>query len=291
MKSMTGFGKCEIAADGRKIRVEMKSVNHRYLDINIRMPRFLLFLEDDVRKYLKSVISRGRIDVFVNYSSEREDSKTVSVDMAVINGYLNAAQRIEQELGIVNNIQSADLLKLPDAVTFEESDTDEDALRTLLISAVKNAAAELILAREAEGIQLISDVRERLSVVSVLAEDIARKEDLVLEEYRVKLEQRITTLLETVPVDETRLAQEVAIYADKCNVTEEVVRIKSHVNQFLDAVTSGLPQGRNLDFIVQELNREFNTIGSKSGDAGITKMVIAGKVEIEKVREQIQNLE
>jgi uncharacterized protein (TIGR00255 family) len=134
-------------------------------------------------------------------------------------------------------------------------------LRTLLISAVKNAAAELILAREAEGIQLISDVRERLSVVSVLAEDIAQKEDLVLEEYRVKLEQRITTLLETVPVDETRLAQEVAIYADKCNVTEEVVRIKSHVNQFLDAVTSGLPQGRNLDFIVQELNREFNTIG------------------------------
>lgn len=291
MKSMTGFGKSELTAEGRKIRVEIKSVNHRYLDINIRMPRFLLFLEDDVRKFLKNVLSRGRVDVFVNYSSEREDAKSVSVDMSVLHGYLSAAERVEKELGVVNDLTAADLLRLPDAVSFEENETDEDTLRSLLLQTVQNAAKELLAAREAEGAQLLLDVNERLDTILGLSEEIAKKEDGVLEEYRVKLKQRIESLLESVPLDETRLAQEIAIYADKCNVTEEVVRVKSHVEQFLSAATSGLPQGRNLDFIVQELNREFNTIGSKSGDAGITKMVIAGKVEIEKIREQIQNLE
>jgi uncharacterized protein (TIGR00255 family) len=291
MKSMTGFGKSELSSEGRKIRVEVKSVNHRYLDVNIRMPRFLLFLEDDVRRYLKTVINRGRIDVFVNFSSEREDAKTVAVDMSVINGYLNAARRVEAELGVENDLKSADLLRLPDAVTFEENEADENALRSLLIEAVQTAAAQLISAREAEGAQLLADVNGRLKDILRFSEEIAQKEDIVLEEYRIKLKQRIESLMESVPVDETRLAQEIAIYADKCNVTEEIVRIKSHVDQFTCAVESGLPQGRNLDFIVQELNREFNTIGSKSGDAVITKMVIAGKVEIEKIREQIQNLE
>ncbi len=291
MKSMTGFGKSEISSEGRKIRVEIKSVNHRYLDVNVRMPRFLLFLEDDIRKTLKAVLSRGRIDVFVNFTSEREDAKTVAVDISVIHGYLNAAARIKAELGVENDIKSSDLLRLPDAVAFEENEADEDALRSLLIDAVRGAAAELIAAREAEGMQLVADVNGRLKDILRLSEQIAQKEEIVLEEYRLKLKQRIESLMESVPVDETRLAQEIAIYADKCNVTEEVVRIKSHVEQFAAAAKSGLPQGRNLDFIVQELNREFNTIGSKSGDAEITKMVIAGKVEIEKIREQIQNLE
>ena len=164
-------------------------------------------------------------------------------------------------------------------------------MRSLLLTAVGQAAAELVSAREAEGAQLLADVNVRLADILEISQEIAQKEDMVLEEYRAKLKQRIESLMESVPLDETRLAQEVAIYADKCNVTEEVVRIKSHVDQFFSAVGTGLPQGRNLDFIVQELNREFNTIGSKSGDAGITKMVIAGKVEIEKIREQIQNLE
>ena len=291
MKSMTGFGKSEITMNGRKIRVEIKSVNHRYLDINIRMPRFLLFLEDEVRKHLKKTLSRGRVDVFVNYSSEREDAKKVSLDLSVVRGYLDAAKQIDRELNIKNDLQSADLLRLPDAVSFEENETDEDALRALLLEAVQTAAAELVSAREAEGAQLLADVNSRLADILKISKEIALKEDTVLEEYRGKLKQRIESLMESVPLDETRLAQEVAIYADKCNVTEEVVRIQSHIDQFLDAVGTGLPQGRNLDFIVQELNREFNTIGSKSGDAGITKMVIAGKVEIEKIREQIQNLE
>ena len=291
MKSMTGFGKSEITKDGRKIRVEIKSVNHRFLDINIRMPRFLLFLEDEIRKYLKSVLSRGRVDVFVNYSSERSDAKNVVVDMPMIHGYYEAAAEIEKTLGVQNNLNAAELLRLPDAVTFEENDTDVDALKELLLATVGAAAEELLAAREAEGAELLMDVNQRLAQILLLADEIAKKEDVVLEEYRTKLKDRIADLLDGAVVDETRIAQEVAIFADRCNITEEVVRVRSHVEQFSTAVSSGLPQGRNLDFIVQELNREFNTIGSKSSDAGITKMVIGGKVEIEKIREQIQNLE
>lgn len=291
MKSMTGFGKSEIAKDGRKIRVEIKSVNHRFLDINIRMPRFLLFLEDEIRKYLKTVLARGRVDVFVNYSSERADAKKIAVDMPMIHGYYEAAAEIEKSLGVQNNLNAAELLKLPDAVAFEENDADVEALKALLMLTVSTAAEELLAARESEGAELLEDVSQRLKQILQFADEIAKKEDVVLEEYRLKLKERVADLLEGVAVDENRLAQEVAIFADRCNITEEVVRIRSHVEQFSDAVSSGLPQGRNLDFIVQELNREFNTIGSKSSDAGITKMVIGGKVEIEKIREQIQNLE
>jgi uncharacterized protein (TIGR00255 family) len=291
MKSMTGFGKSEITKDGRKIRVEIKSVNHRFLDINIRMPRFLLFLEDEIRKYLKTVLARGRVDVFVNYSSELSDAKKVVVDMPMIHGYYSAAAEIEKTLGVQNNLNAAELLKLPDAVTFEENDADVEIIKELLLSTVRAAAEELLAAREAEGAELLVDVNQRLKQILQLADDIAKKEEVVLEEYRVKLKERISDLLDGAQADENRLAQEVAIFADRCNITEEVVRIRSHVEQFSVAAGSGLPQGRNLDFIVQELNREFNTIGSKSSDAGITKMVINGKVEIEKIREQIQNLE
>jgi uncharacterized protein (TIGR00255 family) len=291
MKSMTGFGKSEITEEGRKIRVEVKSVNHRFLDINIRMPRFLLFLEDDIRKYLKSVLSRGHVDVFVNYSSERDDAKKILVDMPIIHGYWQAAQEIEKALCVPNSLQTSDLLRLPDAVTFEENETDVDAVKSLLLKTVGAAATELIAARDAEGRELMSDIENRLALILQTASEIEGKEDNVLVDYRQKLTDRIAELLENVPVDETRIAQEVALYADKCNITEEVVRIRSHVEQFTQSVATGLPQGRNLDFIVQELNREFNTIGSKSSDSGITKLVIAGKVEIEKIREQIQNLE
>ncbi|MEI6101549.1 MAG: YicC/YloC family endoribonuclease, partial [Eubacteriales bacterium] len=196
MKSMTGFGKSEIAVDGRKIRVEIKSVNHRFLDINVRMPRFLLFLEDDIRKYLKTVLSRGRVDVFVNYSSEREDSKKIVVDMAMIHGYFHAAQEIEKSLGINNNVQTAELLRLPDAVTFEENDSDETAMKELLLKTVETAAGELIAAREAEGRELVADIVDRLALILKTANEIEGKEDIVLAEYRQKLTDRIAELLD-----------------------------------------------------------------------------------------------
>ena len=291
MKSMTGFGKNEITIDGRRLRVEIKSVNQRFLDINIRLPRFLMFLEEEIRKYIKSRISRGRVDVFLNYYSEREDSKKVNVDLGLISAYYKAAQEIEKSLGIEGSVTVSELMRLPDAVTFEENDGDEEAFKQLVLKTLEGAVDELIAAREEEGEKLMKDIRMRLETILSYAQKVEAKEDVVVKEYRDKLKERLSVLLEGADVDEARLAQEVAIFADKCNITEEVVRIKSHVKHFEEAEKSDKPQGRNLDFIVQELNREFNTIGSKSSDAEITGIVIAGKGEIEKIREQIQNIE
>lgn len=291
MKSMTGFGKNEITIDGRRLRVEIKSVNQRFLDINIRLPRFLMFLEEEIRKYIKSRISRGRVDVFLNYYSEREDSKKVNVDLGLISAYYKAAQEIEKSLGIEGSVTISELMRLPDAVTFEENDGDEEAFKQLVLKTLEGAVDELIAAREEEGEKLMKDIRMRLETILSYAQKVEVKEDVVVKEYRDKLKERLAVLLEGADVDEARLAQEVAIFADKCNITEEIVRIKSHVKHFEEAEKSDKPQGRNLDFIVQELNREFNTIGSKSSDAEITGIVIAGKGEIEKIREQIQNIE
>ncbi len=291
MKSMTGFGKSEIAIDGRKLRVEIKTVNHRFLDISIREPRFMMFLEDEVRKYLKQQLSRGRVDVFMYYSSERDDAKKVLVDMPLITAYIAAAKEITSTCGVQNDLTVSQLMRLPDAVTYEDENSDEAALRTLLYTNLDAALAELKESRNREGLQLKKDMIQRLDTILEFVDEIAMKEDVVVKEYKIKLKDRLTEILDGAEVDEQRLAQEVAFYADRCNITEELVRIKSHVKQFKAAAEENAPQGRNMDFIVQELNREFNTIGSKTQDQEILKKVIAGKGEIEKIREQIQNIE
>ena len=291
MNSMTGFGKAELTIDGRRMRVEIKSVNQRFLDINVRMPRFLMFLEEAVRKQIQQSLARGRVEVFINYASERDDAKKVTVNQGMIRSYYEAAQAISSELSIPGDIGVIDLMRLPDAVTIEEREQDDSALAELTQKTLAAALEELLSARRKEGENLMSDITARLSDILEFSKQIAQKEQTVVAEYRDKLTERISVLLSNQPVDEARIAQEVAIFADKCNITEEVVRIQSHVAQFLDADNQSGPQGRNLDFIVQELNREFNTIGSKSGDVEITNLVIRGKAEIEKIREQIQNIE
>jgi len=291
LKSMTGFGKSEIAIDGRKLRVEIKTVNHRFLDISIREPRFLMFLEDDVRKYIKKHLSRGRVDVFIYYSSERTDAKNVVVDMPLVNAYLKAAEDLSAHAGLENDLTVTSLMRLPDAVNYEDENADEEALRALLYTNLDAALDELKKAREKEGEQLKDDIAGRLDTILSYVEQIEAKEDIVVLEYKAKLKDRIQELLDGAEVDEQRLAQEVAFYADRCNITEEVVRLKSHVKQFKAATAEDAPQGRNMDFIVQEMNREFNTIGSKTQDSEILKQVIAGKGEVEKIREQIQNIE
>lgn len=291
MKSMTGFGKSEIAIDGRKLRVEIKTVNHRFLDISIREPRFLMFLEDDVRRHIKKHLSRGRVDVFIYYSSERTDAKTVIVDMPLIKAYLKAAEELGECAGIQNDLTVTSLMRLPDAVVYEDENADEDALRTLLYTNLDAALEELKKAREKEGEQLKNDIIQRLDTILSYVGQIEGKEDIVVQEYKAKLKERIEELLDGAEVDEQRLAQEVAFYADRCNITEEAVRLRSHVKQFKASTAENAPQGRNMDFIVQEMNREFNTIGSKTQDNEILKQVIAGKGEVEKIREQIQNIE
>ncbi len=291
MKSMTGFGKSEIAIDGRKMRVEIKTVNHRFLDINIREPRFMMFLEEDVRKFLKQSLNRGRVEVFINYSSERADAKKVIADMSLLNAYLNAAKEICEQTGVTDDLTVSQLMRLPDAVTYEDENSDQDALRELLFANLKAAIRELSVAREKEGAQLKKDIYTRLDMILSYVEAISGKEHIIVEEYKKKLHDRIADILDGAEVDEQKLAQEVAFYADRCNITEELVRLRSHVKQMKASGEETTPQGRNMDFIVQELNREFNTIGSKTQDGEILKMVIAGKGEVEKIREQIQNIE
>jgi len=291
LKSMTGFGKSEIAIDGRRMRVEIKTVNHRFLDINIRQPRFMMFLEEDARKFLKQSLSRGRVEVFINYSSERLDAKKVIADMPLLHAYLNAAREICAKTGVADDLTVSQLMRLPDAVTYEDENSDQDALRELLFTNLEAALRELSAAREKEGAQLKKDIDARLDMILSYVETIAGKEHVIVEEYKKKLQDRIEDILDGAEVDEQKLAQEVAFYADRCNITEELVRLKSHVKQMKASGEETTPQGRNMDFIVQELNREFNTIGSKTQDGEILKMVIAGKGEVEKIREQIQNIE
>lgn len=291
MNSMTGFGKSEIAIDGRKMRIEMKTVNHRFLDISIRAPRFLAFLEETVRKFIKENLARGRVDVFINYSSEREDSKKVIVDMPLVHSYVKAAKEIVAETGVEDNLSISHIMRLPDAITFEEETSDEDALRTLLVENLSHAMEELKRARSKEGQQLQKDMLMRLDLLCELALKIDGRACNVVGEYKKKLDDRIKELTDNIGVDEQRLSQEVALYADRCNITEELVRVDSHIQQFKNAAKSSNPQGRNMDFIVQELNREFNTIGSKAQNTDILNDVIAAKSEVEKIREQIQNIE
>lgn len=291
LKSMTGFGKSEITIDGRKLRVEIKTVNHRFLDVSIREPRFLMFLEDEVRKYLKKHLNRGRVDVFIHYSSERTDAKNVIVDMPLVTAYVDAAKEISSNFGVENDLTVTTLMRLPDAVNYQDENADEDALRNLLYTNLDAALEELKKAREKEGQQLKEDIIQRLNTILASVGSIASKEDIVVYEYKLKLKERLKELLDGAEVDEQRLAQEVAFYADRCNITEELVRLRSHVEQFKAATEEEGSQGRNMDFIVQEMNREFNTIGSKTQDNEILKQVIAGKGEVEKIREQIQNIE
>ena len=292
MLSMTGFGKTEIEREGRRVRVEIKTVNNRFLDVNIRLPRSIMYLEDSVRKQLAEKINRGHVDVFINYYCDRDDAKKVLLNTGIVNSYYKAAEEASNLLGIENDISVVDILRLPDVVSFEDNDDDGQAIESVLRDAVAGALDELIRARMTEGDKLASDIIKRIDLVAELCENIAEKEDTVVSDFKLKLEERLSQILEPDNmVDDVRLAQEVAFFADKCNITEEIVRIKSHASQFKDAVNSDGPQGRNLDFIVQELNREFNTIGSKSNEVSILNNVIKAKGEIEKIREQIQNIE
>jgi uncharacterized protein (TIGR00255 family) len=288
---MTGFGKSELMHDGRKISVEVKSVNNRFLDINIRQPRFMLSYEEAVRKFIKQRLARGRVDVFINYSSEREDSKEVNVDMALVSAYLKAGRKIAAATGIEDDLTVSQMVRLPDVISYEEKEDDSRAIEELLLDTIGKALDELKAARNREGELLKKDISKRLDMLFGFADQINAKEKVVVEEYRQKLRERLNELLQNVAPDDQRIAQEVAIYADKANITEEVVRIKSHIKQFLRLADETTAQGRNMDFIVQELNREFNTIGSKSQDTGIINAVLAAKGEVEKIREQIQNIE
>ena len=291
MNSMTGFGRAEEEFGGQKINVEIKSVNHRFLDVNIRMPRFMLFLEEEVRKLIKANLVRGRVDVFINYAATGESDKAVRVDIPLVKAYMEAVGKIEAECGIENDIKMSNIVRIPDVVVFDEAEKDEGELKALLMRVLQSAVDELKAARAKEGEQISGDIFMRLGLLSETVAKIEEKEPLVVEEYREKLKARLKEALEDSEIDEARFNSEIVYFADKCSITEEIVRLKSHIKNCGEALSGEAAGGRNMDFIIQEMNRELNTIGSKAQDIEITNSVLFGKGEVEKIREQVQNIE
>lgn len=290
MKSMTGYGRCHIEEDGREMTVEVKSVNHRFLDISYRLSRTLSFLDDAVRKGVSARLARGHVDVFVSYENHRQDAKTVRVDTALAAAYRQALGALAAAVNGEPDIPLADYARLPDVLTVQEKEEDQEAVRALFGRALCGALDGLILMREQEGERMCADILEKTGNIERLRDQIAKRAPLVVCEYRDKLTQRIAALTEG-EIDEARLMTEVALFADRAAIDEELVRLKSHAQAIRETAALSEPVGRKLDFLVQELNREINTIGSKASDTAIAQAVVAAKGEIEKLREQVQNVE
>lgn len=290
MKSMTGYGRCHIEEDGREMTVEVKSVNHRFLDISYRLSRTLSFLDDAVRKGVSARLARGHVDVFVSYANHRQDAKEVRVDTALAMAYRQALIELAAAVGKEPEIPLADYTRLPDVLTVQEKEEDQQAVRALFERALEGALDGLIGMREQEGERMCEDILEKIGNIERLRDGIAERAPLVVREYRDKLQQRIAALTEG-EIDEARLMTEVAIFADRAAIDEELVRLKSHAAAIRETAALAEPVGRKLDFLVQELNREVNTIGSKASDTAIAQAVVSAKGEIEKLREQVQNVE
>jgi uncharacterized protein (TIGR00255 family) len=288
---MTGYGKGSASADGREMTVELKSVNHRYLDVGMRLPRHLSFLEDPIRSALTARLSRGHVDIFVNYRNLRSDARSVVIDVPLLSAFVAAARAANESLALRDDLSLTAALRLPDVSEVRETDEDTDAVVSLLQSAANGAIDALLVMREQEGERLRAYLEACTDTVETLTGQISVRSPVVVEEYRAKLDERIAFLLGSVDVDRARLATEVALFADKASIDEEISRLHSHTAQMRSLLADAEPVGRKLDFVVQEMNREFNTIGSKANDGELTRLVLAGKAEIEKIREQVQNIE
>jgi uncharacterized protein (TIGR00255 family) len=288
---MTGFGRCTVQRDGRKITVELKSVNHRNLDLAIRLYRTVSFLEEGIRAALSARLVRGHIDVYLNYINERDDHKQVTADIPLARAYAAAIRELSATLGARGGLKVDTLAGLPDVLRVTEADEDEEALRALAAEALEGALTELIEMRRREGERLREDLTERLDLMERLAAQAAQRAPDVVTDYRDRLKARIAELLASAQVDEPRLATEVALFADKASIDEELVRLMSHIGQARALLDACEPVGRKLDFLVQELNREVNTLCAKANDIDIINIGLSLKNEIEKIREQVQNIE
>jgi len=290
---MTGYGRGKSQAEGREFLVEIKTVNHRYCDIYIKVPRQISFLEDKVREVIGKSISRGKVDVFITYDDFSEDSKNILIDEGLAKTYIKSVEYLRDKFGLKDDISVSLIAKFPDILKVEKSEQDEDKIWSLLYEALSHALDALINMRQIEGEGLKNDLLERADAIEKVVQEISIRAPEVVKEYKCKLENRLKEILEQQVIDENRLAMEVAVFADRCNIDEELVRLGSHINQLRQTLNSDsdLPVGRKLDFLIQEMNREINTIGSKANDLIITQNVVEIKSELEKIREQIQNIE
>lgn len=292
IRSMTGFGRGEAGDDVRLFVVEMKSVNHRYNDIVVRMPKRLSYFEEKVKDLVKNEIKRGRVELYISLENIGEGDTDIALNLPLAQKYLTCLKEIQEKLQIVDDISVSLLAKFPDVIKVETAEEDEDQLWLCLKEASQKALQLLMNMRKDEGKKLSEDIENRCDYISKIIKTIETRSPQVVLEYKEKLRERVNELLEdSVQIDETRLNTEVVVYADKSAITEETVRLNSHIYQLKKALTEKQPVGRKLDFLIQEMNREVNTIGSKSNDLEIVSHVVELKSELEKIREQVQNIE
>lgn len=291
IKSMTGYGKANLVKNEREYQIEIKSVNHRYLDISVKMPRVLSYLEEEVKKEIATKVKRGKIDVFVTFQNNSTEGKEIKINTEIAKIYIDELKKLAKQEDISANIEVTEISKLPDVLSIQNKQEDEN-IKEELLETVSQATEKLIQMRAIEGSKIAEDLLERVNKIQDKVKEISSLSSGLIEEYVVKLEGRIKEILKSQEIDEARLAQEVVIYADKCSIEEEVTRLKSHIAQFeklLHIAEEAI--GKKLDFIIQEMNRETNTIGSKANNLAITNGVIDVKTELENIREQIQNIE
>jgi len=291
IKSMTGFGRCEISDDLRKFTVELKSVNHRYLDVNIRMPKKLNFFETSIRNLLKKYAQRGKVDIFISYEDLTENQGSLKYNETLASEYLSYFQKMQERFSLDNDIRVSTLSRYPEVLTMEEQTLNEDELWNGLKKALEGAFIQFAETRITEGENLRLDIISKLDEMLEVVDYIETRSPEIVAEYRKKLETKVYELLESSQFDESRIAAEVVIFADKICTDEEIVRLKSHIENMTNTLKSGEGIGRKLDFIAQEMNREANTILSKANDLEVSNRAIDLKTQIEKVREQIQNIE
>ena len=291
MKSMTGFGRAKLEKNNRIYSIEIKSVNHKYNDISIKMPRSFSYLEDKIKKEISKSVARGKIDVYVSFENYSQEGKQVIINQELVNEYMKQFKLLAEENNLRLDLPVTEITKLPDVLTLKETEEVEDVIENELLECLKEAINNFTNMREQEGNKIKEDLMARISKVEKEVEKISEYSTRLVEEYVVKLEQRIKELLKNNVVDEARLAMEVVIYADKCSVEEELTRLRSHIIQFKNILEETKPIGKKIDFLIQEMNRETNTTGSKSGSLEITNTVINMKTELEDIREQVQNIE
>ena len=290
--SMTGFGRGEFKNDNYHFLVECKTINHKYCDINVRLPRKISFLEDKIRNYVKNFVKRGRVDLYIKLDLIGSEDVNLKFDDKLATQYVNILKEIKEKFDLQDDISVMNVAKFPEIVKCEEKEEDEDLYWSILKEALDMSMEKLTQMRKEEGEKLAIDTIERCDILANLIDEIEKYSNTVVDEYREKLNNRISEILENPSIiDENRLAQEVAIFADKSSITEEIVRFRSHIEQLRKTVEKNDSIGRKIDFLIQEMNREVNTTGSKSSNINITNLVVEVKSELEKIREQIQNIE
>ena len=290
VKSMTGYGKSNLSINSREYQVEIKTVNHKYIDTNIKIPRVISYLEEDIRKLIVSKIKRGKIDISIIFENYNEKENNIQINTQLAKTYIENLNKLAEEEKISANIEVTEITKLPDVLTIK-SNLDENQIKIELLQVVDDAINKLVDMRKKEGEKVSQDILSKISLIENKKEEIFKLSTGLIDEYVVKLEARIKEILKTDDLDKSRLMQEVVIYADKCSVEEEITRLTSHIEQLRTLIKADEPSGKKMDFIIQEMNRETNTIGSKANNLEIINNVVDIKTILEDIREQIQNIE